>query len=140
MHVQTTPPESTFERRRRRSVHMVRALELFVEKLARDFGASHVVIADGSGLVQASHGAQEECYALAAFSPLIGRSVDSAVRARLGAALAQYVPVARDANTAIRAFDVHGATLFACVLGRDGASKDVAVARLLTGTRRILAA
>ena len=137
--VDTHVPAS-FERRRRRSVNLVRALELFLDKLAADFDASHVVIADSSGLVQARTGAQEECYAVAAYAPLIGRTLDVAARDRLIESLSQYVDTARTSNTAVRAFEVHGATLVACVIGRDGAKKDVAIARALSGARRILAA
>jgi hypothetical protein len=140
----TSPTDSLapapFERRRRRSVNLVRALELFLEKLAADFNASHVVIADASGLVQARTGAQEECYAIAAYAPLIGRTLDVSARDRLIESLSQYVDSARASNTAVRAFEVHGATLVACVVGRDGAQKDVAIARALSGARRILAA
>ncbi len=127
-------------RRRRRSPNLLRALELYLEKLAADFDASHVVIADSSGLVQARNGDSEECYAIAAYAPLIGRTLDAAARERLIESLSQYVATARPANTAVRTFDVHGATLVACVVGRDGAQKDVAIARALAGARRILAA
>lgn len=134
----TTPP--SLERRRRRSSSLGRALELYLDKVRADFGASHVVIADSSGLVQAASGETEECYALAAYAPLVARSVDTPTRGRIVESLAQYVERAGETNTAVRSFDVHGATLFAAFIGPSGATKDVAIARVLSGARRILAA
>lgn len=127
-----------FERRRLRSAHLSQALELYLRAVGRSFHLSHVLVADHSGLLQANAGDHDECYALAAYAPMLDRAIDPATRARILETLVQYVPGAQPHRISLRRFDVFGETLYVCVIGDGGAGKEVALSRAVTGSRRIL--
>jgi hypothetical protein len=128
----------TWERRQVRSNQLGRSLELYFETIADAFDLSHVVLADHSGLVQTSHGDPDAGYALAAYAPMLCRAIDPFTRERIHDSLNQYVPAADEERLSLRPFEVLGETLYAIVVGPSGASRDVALTRVMTGARRIL--
>jgi len=129
----------TFERRRLRSPNLARAMELLLAAVGEAFNLSHAVVADHSGLMQASWGDPDDGHALAAYAPMLHRTMDPLIRERIIETLAQYIPRADSSRIAIRHFTCGGESLYVCVLGDPGASKDVALCRALSGARRILA-
>lgn len=128
------------ERRRTRSDELVVSLRLALQAVARDFELSHLVLCDDGGLVYAGIGWRDDLDAIAAFSPMLHRAVDSATQARVLEALGDHVFEALPGRVVVRSFECCGTTFLMCGIGTQGAAKDVGVYRAITASRRILTA
>lgn len=127
------------ERRKLRSNHPNRAVGFLFEAVADRHDVTHVALADESGLLLVNSGDEHECDVLAAFGPLLFKTLDPIGRQHIVSALAETIPTATVERLSLRRFDVDGETFFLCVLGAPGAAKDVALNHAVTGARRILA-
>lgn len=128
-----------FERRKLRSNQPNRAITFLFRAVADSHDVSHVALADSRGLLLVSHGDPAACDVLAAYGPLLFKTVDPITREHILTTLAQTIEGARPENLSVRRFMVDGEPLFLCILGEPGAAKDVALNRAVSGSRRILA-
>ena len=127
-----------FERRKLRSTQPNRALGFLFEAVADSHDVTHVALADSRGLLLVSWGNDAECDVLAAYGPLLFKTIDPITRQHILETLAASIPRATADRLSLRRFSAHGETLFLCILGEPGAAKDVALNRAATGARRIL--
>jgi hypothetical protein len=127
------------ERRRSRSIQLNGALRLLFENTARRAGLSHLVLADGSGLMHAGIGEHGDCESLAAYAPMLERVAEPAARRQVFDAMAAAVPGLSRETMTIRRLEIAGETLFVCAIGAPGSMKDIAVTHAMAGARRILA-
>lgn len=128
------------ERRRTRAATLGASLELLLQSTADAFSLCHLVLADRNGLQHAAVGDAAECHALAAFGPMLDRSLDPRTREMLTASLEQYVPAARTHAMLVRRVDVGGQPLYLCAVGPKESTLAVAVQRAASGAQRIFAA
>ena len=130
----------TYERRRVRSTNPNQAMGHLFATIARDNAVEHLALADQRGLLLVHSGQQETCDVLAAYAPLLSKTVDPSSREVLLDTMTGYLAEARPERIAVRRFDHGGEPLFLCALiTSTSAAKDVAVCRAVSGARRILA-
>ncbi|MCB9508105.1 MAG: hypothetical protein H6698_08805 [Myxococcales bacterium] len=130
---------ATIERRKLRTSNSNRALGFLFTAVAESYTLSLVALADARGLLLVHWGDAQQADVLAAYGPLLVRTVDPASRAHILDTLAATVPSATPARLSVRRVACHGEDLYLCVVGEPGAAKDVALNRAISGTRRILA-
>lgn len=128
-----------FERRKVRSSNPNRAMTHLFDAIARDAEVQHMALADQRGLLLVHSGEEGTCDVLAAYAPLLSKTVDPSSREVLLDTMSGYLATARPERIAVRRFDHGGEPLFLCALGEQDARKDVAVCRAVSGARRILA-
>jgi len=125
-------PQSTTERRTRRSDDPIKALHYQLASVRAEMGLSAVVLVDDRGCLVAGAGAWPVCEELAAYAPLLsdpGLASSAAVRSRL-------VELGGEAHVA--PLDIDGAPALLCAHGGAAPPGD----RLLhaaAGCQRILA-
>jgi hypothetical protein len=117
------------ERRVRRSSSRDLALGFQLEHVRDRARLEALVLADEDGLVVANAGDAAVCREVAAYAPLLARSI-------LGVALP---PLLRGAEVAIRVVEVHGQPLYLASVG-GGVARDALLAHSARGVHRILAA
>lgn len=127
-----------FERRKLRATSMGQSLELLFSAVAEAHGVKHVALADARGLPLAHHGDPDHCEILAAYGPLLYRTLDAPSRRRVLESLLGCIPNADPETISVRRIDQFDEELYLCVLGERGAGKDVALNRAIAGARRIL--
>ncbi|MFT6400230.1 MAG: hypothetical protein ACJAYU_005000 [Bradymonadia bacterium] len=132
--MQTVP----YERRKLRSNQANRALGFLFESVADTHDVTHVALADNRGLLLVHWGEARSCDVLAAYGPLLFKTIDPISRSHILDTLASTIQGADSDRISIRRFKAHGEELYLCVLGEPGAAKDVALNRVIGGARRIL--
>lgn len=116
------------DRRSRRSEDRAVALRYQLEHARERGGLEALVLADAQGLLLSCAGDPGVCEELAAFAPLLSRTV-------LGMPLP---PLLRGADVDVRPMSLNGQALFlACVGG--GMARDALISHSLQGVHRILA-
>ncbi len=130
----------SYERRKLRSNQANRAITFLFRAVADSHDVTHVALADSRGLLLVSWGSQAECDVLAAYGPLLFKTVDPISRNHILETLSDSITGARADRLSLRRFVVDDEPLYLCVLGEPGAAKDVALNRAVNGSRRILAA
>lgn len=133
--MQTDP---TFERRKVRSNKPSRAISFLFEAVATSHDVTHVALADSRGLLLVARGETQACDVLAAYGPLLFKTIDPITRQHILDTLTASIPGATPDRLSLRRFTTHGEDLYLCVLGAPGAAKDVALNRAVSGARRIL--
>ena len=133
--MQTVP----YERRKLRSSQANRALGFLFQSVADSHDVSHVALADNRGLLLVHWGESRACDVLAAYGPLLFKTLDPISREHILATLEATITDAERDRISIRRFKAHGEDLYLCILGEQGATKDVALNRVVSGARRILA-
>lgn len=127
-----------YERRKLRSDQTNRAIGLLFEAVADALHVSQVALADSRGLRLVHCGDEDVCDVLAAYGPLLFKSIDPTTRRRVLDTLLASVEGATPDGVSVRRFSAHDEDLYLCVLGRPGATKEVALNRAIAGARRIL--
>lgn len=135
MTMQTAP---MFERRKLRSNQANRAIGFLFQAVAESHEVSHVALADSRGLLLVNQGDEQACDVLAAYGPLLFKTIDPITRQHILQTLTASIPGASADRLSLRRFSAHGEDLYLCVIGEPGAAKDVALNRAVTGARRIL--
>lgn len=133
-----TQTEPTLERRKLRSNQASRAIGYLFQAVADSHQVEHVALADSRGLLLVNWGDAQVCDVLAAYGPLLFKTVDPLTRQRILDTLVCSVDGATPDRISLRRFSANGEDLYLCVLGAPGAAKDVALNRAVTGARRIL--
>ena len=133
--MQTVP----YERRKLRSNQANRALGFLFQSVADTHDVSHVALADNRGLLLVHWGDARACDVLAAYGPLLFKTIDPISREHILETLEATIGEAHRDRISIRRFKAHGEDLYLCILGEPGAAKDVALNRVVSGARRILA-
>lgn len=136
--VETTTSQPA-ERRRVRSTNASRAMNYLFEAITDTTEISDLALADSRGLLLVHSGSEPACDVLAAYAPLLTKTLDSDARHQLLGTMASYVNDASPDRITVRRFAHHGEELYVCALGGETVSKDVAVCRAIRGARRILA-
>lgn len=134
----TVSPLPTIERRRRRSDQTLTALTYQLEHIYRNEGLRNFTLANTSGLVIASAGDPLESEVLAAYAPLLARSVERRFRHQVIARIQNLLPDLKAEALHVRQFQVDGEVLFLTLAGKPGVYRDVGLYRAITGVRRIL--
>lgn len=134
----TVSPLPTIERRRRRSDQTLTALTYQLEHIFKNEGLRNFTLANMSGLVVASAGDPLESEVLAAYAPLLARSVERRFRHQVIARIQKLIPDMSAESLHIRQFTVDGEPLFLTLAGKPGVYRDVGLYRAVTGVRRIL--
>ena len=116
------------ERRVKRSQNRDVALGYQLENVLERGRMEALVLADDQGLALATAGAPTVCRELAAFAPLIYKSI-------LGM---QMPPMLRGAEVAVRLAHVYGESLYMASVG-GGVARDALLAHSIRGVKRILA-
>jgi hypothetical protein len=127
------------DRRKTRSSELITALGLAFRSVANQFDLTHVVLSDRGGISYAGHGPSDEIEILAAFSPLLAGAAEQSAQQRIGQAIEDNVPTVANGRMSARAFEINGTRFVVSVVGRNGASRDVALCRAMSSARRILA-
>ena len=129
----------SFDRRKLRTTNSNRAMQLLFSSTAGRYGLEMVALADSRGLLLVNWGDPQACDVLAAYGPLLVRTVDASERAQIFSTLSMLVPSATPGRLSVRRVSTHGEDLYLCVVGGTGATKDVALGSAASGARRILA-
>ena len=132
--MQTVP----YERRKLRSNQANRALSFLFQSVADSHDVTHVALADNRGLLLVNWGDAHSCDVLAAYGPLLCKTIDPISREHILETLEATISEANRNRISIRRFKAHGEDLYLCILGEPGAAKDVALNRVVCGARRIL--
>lgn len=133
MSVTTLPSD----RRRRRSAKTLEALTYQLEHIFRREDLHNFTLCDTRGLVVAQAGNKRESEVLAAFSPMLSRSVSRRYRHQVFSRINNLLPTITADSIHVRRFDIEGETLFLTLVGRPGVYQDVSLYRAITGVRRI---
>lgn len=128
------------ERRETRSSELITALSLAFRAVARQFDLTHVTLSDRGGITYAGHGPSDEIDALSAFSPLLVGAVEPTTQERINRSIREHIPAAARGRVSARVFDLGGTRFVVSVVGRNSASRDVALCRAMSSARRILSA
>jgi len=103
------------------------------------FGVESVVLADRRGLVvSATDERAAESQVIAAYAPLLVKAWDKLTLTQLMGSLSEYLPEMRREQLALQSFSVWNEELYLCTLGGQGARKEMATARAVSGVRRIV--
>jgi len=126
------------ERRRVRSSQARTAASHLLERIAATHALASLALCDEQGLVVVATGNTEMAEVLAAYAPLLTRTLDAISRARLLDSVSEQLPGLQMDRVSVRPFTLEEDQLFVVAVGDLGAGKDVAVCRALTGCIRIL--
>ncbi len=126
------------ERRRVRSSQARTAASHLLERIAAAHALASLALCDEQGLVVVSAGDGEMAEVLAAYAPLLARTLDAVSRGRLLDSVSDQLPNLQVERVSVRPFTLEEEQLFVVAVGDLGAGKDVAVCRALTGCIRIL--
>ena len=126
------------ERRRVRSSQARTAASHLLERIAAAHALASLALCDEQGLVVVAAGDGEMAEVLAAYAPLLARTLDAVSRARLLDSISDQLPNLQVERVSVRPFSLESEQLFVVAVGDLGAGKDVAVCRALTGCIRIL--
>lgn len=126
------------ERRKARSSQARTAASLLLERIAATHALTSLALCDEQGLVVVATGNTEMAEVLAAYAPLMTRTLDAISRARLLDSIGDHMPSLQLDRVSVRPFTLEEEQLFVVAVGDLGAGKDVAVCRALTGCIRIL--
>ena len=126
------------ERRVRRSAQTLTALTLQLEYVYEKEGLRAFALGDENGMIVASAGDPQEAEILAAYAPLLSRSVDHTYRQQILSRVEGHLPQITPETLHVRAFEADGETLYLTLVGRPEAYHRVGLFRAITGVRRIL--
>lgn len=131
-------PLTSAERRSRRSNETLTALTYQLEHSLMNENLRNISLGDSSGQGIAQAGDAFESEVLAAYAPLLSRSVNQRFRLQIFRRMEPLMPGVTLENIYVRQFDVDGETLFLTFCGDPGVARDVSLYRTITGVRRIL--
>lgn len=126
------------ERRQRRSPQTLTALTYQLQHIFEREGLRNFTLGDSKGLIIARAGDDIESEVLAAYAPLLAKSVDRRFRQQVLSRIEHMVPDINPESVHIRQFSVDGESLFLTLCGKPGVYRDVGLYRAITGVRRIL--
>lgn len=126
------------ERRKVRSSQARTAAAHLLERIAATHALASLALCDEQGLVVVATGDAELAEVLAAYAPLLTRTLDAVSRARLLDSVGEQLPMLQLDRVSVRPFTLEEEQLYVVAVGDLGAGKDVAVCRALTGCIRIL--
>ena len=126
------------DRRQRRSEVTLEALTYQLEHIFERESLHNFTLGDSRGLVIAQAGDCHESEVLAAYAPVLARSVDGRYRRRVLSRVNSIAPTITVDSIHVRDFEVDGERLFLTLVGRPGVYRDVGLYRAITGVRRIL--
>ncbi len=128
----------TVDRRSRRSQQTLEALTYQLEHILERENLHNFTLGDRRGLVIANAGDRRESDVLAAYAPVLARSLDDRHRRRVLARINTLLPTLPVESIRVRRFCVDDEDLFLTLVGRPGVYRDVGLYRAITGVRRIL--
>jgi hypothetical protein len=126
------------ERRKLRSNQSRQAAKLLIESLADSHALRLLTLADASGLPLSVAGSAVEAEVLAAYAPLLSRTLDAISRESIVDNLCAQIDGITWEQISVRSFDINGDLFYLIAVGAPGATKDIALYRAITGCRRIL--
>ena len=130
---------STFvpNRRRRRSDQPLQALTYQLEHIFERENLHNFTLGDARGLVIAQAGDIHESNVLAAYAPMLARSVAGRYRRQVLSRIGSVIPTITVDSIHVRRFKMEGQQLYLTLVGRPGVYRDVSLYRAITGVRRI---
>lgn len=126
------------ERRSRRSKQTLTALTYQLEHILMNEDLRNIVLGDSSGQIIAGAGDHFESDVLAAYAPMLSKSVNQRFRLQIFSRMEPLLPGVALENIYVRHFEVDGEPLFLTLCGDPGVYRDVGLYRAITGIRRIL--
>lgn len=126
------------ERRSRRSKETLTSLTYQLEHLLMHEDLRNLALGDSSGQLIAQAGDLLESEVLAAYSPLMSRSVNQRYRQQIFQRMEPLLPGVAPDSVYVRQFEVDGEVLYLAFCGDPGVARDVSLYRAITGVRRIL--
>lgn len=126
------------ERRRKRSGQTLEALTYQLEHIFQKESLHNFTLGDPRGLVIAQAGNCHESEVLAAYAPMLARSLNERYRQQVMSRMNSVMPTTTLDSIHVRRFEVEGQTLYLTLVGRPGVYRDVGLYRAITGVRRIL--
>ena len=126
------------ERRTRRSKQTLTALTYQLEHILIHEELRNIVLGDSSGQTIAGAGDHFESEVLAAYAPMLSKSVNQRFRQQIFTRMEPLMPGTTLENIYVRQFEVDGETLFLTLSADPGVYRDVGLYRAITGIRRIL--
>ena len=127
------------ERRYRRSHQPLTALTYQLEHIFEKEKLCNFTLGDSNGLIVASAGNPVESEVLAAYAPMLAKSVARRFRRQVLSRVESMMPGITPESVHVRQITVDGQPLYLTLAGRPGIYRDVGLYRAITGVRRILA-
>lgn len=126
------------DRRRRRSRQTLLALTYQLEHIYEREDLHNFTLGDDRGQMIAQAGDRHESQVLAAYAPVLARSVATRYRRQVLSRLNTLIPTITADSLHVRQFEIGGEQRFLTLAGRPGVYRDVSFYRAITGVRRIL--
>lgn len=126
------------DRRVHRSTQTLTALTLQLQHVFEKEGLRNFALGDNNGMVITSAGDAREAEALAAYAPLLARSVDRRYRQQILSRIDGLIPGITPETLHVRRFEADGQELYLTLVGQPGAYHRAGLFRAITGVRRIL--
>lgn len=133
-----TPLAQLRDRRRRRSDKPLQALTYQLEHIYDQQDLHNFTLGDARGLVVAQAGDIHESRLLAAYAPVMTRSVSRRWRQQVLSRMTALTATITADSIHVRSFEIDDQQLYLTLVGRPGVYRDVGLYRAITGVRRIL--
>ena len=125
------------ERRRQRSENTYEAIKFQLEFIHESQALRNIVVADSRGLLIACAGDTEDANVLAAYAPLMARTIEKTRYLDIMERVKGFIPELREERAAFRTFNIDGEDLFICLVGKAGVMRHADLYRAVSGIRRI---
>lgn len=127
------------ERRRRRSDQPLQALTYQLEHIFERNELHNFTLGDSRGLVIAQAGDIHESEILAAYAPMLARTVDRRYRRQVLSHINSVAPTINVDSIYVRRFRLDHQAFFLTLVGRPDIYRHISLYRAISGVRRILA-